>query len=455
MSRRLLIIVLAVSLLGSGCFNRNPGTEPTATDGPAVTLTVWRVFEKPEVMNAVVSEYKKLHPNVTINVLEKNFADYELEVANAIATGTGPDIWMIRNDWLPKHAAKLQPMPDGLLAGVVDKKKTAPSNLDVLQDRYPAVVTQDALQDDKVYGIPLSIDTLALYYNKDHFREAGLVEAPATWNEFVTTVKKLTKRDAADPTKIVRAGAAIGSARNVNRATDVLMLLMLQNGTQMVADNHASALFNGALGKTGGGLVFTGNNALEFYTGFADPRKEAYTWNNDQPNSIDAFYSGKVSMIFSYAYLERTLLQKNPSLNYGVSAMPQVDGTTNPVDYPTYWLEVVSRNTRNSAAAWQFMQFLSEEGDSLYQAAAGKPPAKKLAAVPKPDERVLNQDKGSPWVFQATTATDWYRGTNPGKVEQIFGQMIEDVTTFKQPTQVSIDNAAAQVTKLLQSKAGS
>ena len=50
-------------------------------------------------------------------------------------------------------------------------------------------MTQDALQDDKVYGIPLSIDTLALYYNKDHFREAGLVEAPATWNEFVTTVK--------------------------------------------------------------------------------------------------------------------------------------------------------------------------------------------------------------------------------------------------------------------------
>ena len=125
MSRRLLIIVLAVSLLGSGCFNRNPGTEPTATDGPAVTLTVWRVFEKPEVMNAVVSSTKtasQRHDQCS----RKNFADYELEAANAIATGTGPDIWMIRNDWLPKHAAKLQPMPDGLLAGVVDKRKPPP-----------------------------------------------------------------------------------------------------------------------------------------------------------------------------------------------------------------------------------------------------------------------------------------------------------------------------------------
>ena len=453
MARRLLLLALAVSLLGLSCGRKPSSTQTTSTDGPPVTLTIWRVFEKPEVMSAVVSEYKKRHPNVTINVLEKNFADYELETANAIATGTGPDIWMIRNDWLPKHAGKLQPMPDGLLAGSVDKKaKNVPSNLDVLKSRYPPVVTTDAAQGDQVFGIPLAIDTLALYYNKDHFREAGIVEAPATWNQFIEAVKKLTIRDPADRTKVTRAGAAIGTAKNVNRATDLLMLLMLQNGTPMVADDHKSALFNGAIAKFGGGLVFAGTKALDFYTGFADPAKEAYTWNNDLPNSIDAFAAGKVSMIFSYAYLERTLLQKNPSLNYGVSAMPQVDGEATSADYPTYWLEVVSRNTRNSAAAWQFIQFLSEEGDSLYQAAAGKPPAKKIATVPKPEERVLSQEKGSPWVFQATTAVDWFRGTNPGKVEAIFGQMIEDVTTFKQPTQVSVDNGAAQITKLLQTQ---
>jgi ABC-type glycerol-3-phosphate transport system substrate-binding protein len=134
--------------------------------------------------------------------------------------------------------------------------------------------------------------------------------------------------------------------------------------------------------------------------------------------------------------------------------MPQVDGATTPVDYPTYWLEVVSRNSRSSAAAWQFLEYLSAEGDTLYQAAAGKPQARKLATIPKPEERVLNQEKGSPWIFQATSATNWYRGTNSGKVEQIFGQMIEDITTFKQPAQVAIDNAAAQITKLLQTQGG-
>ena len=450
MEKRLLALALVVLLSGSACFSRNPNPGATTGDGAPVSLTVWRVFEKPEVMDAVVAEYKKRHPNVTITVLEKNYADYELEVANAIATSSGPDIWMIRNDWLPKHAAKLQSMPDGLLAGSTSQKDR--SNLDILKERYPAVVGQDATLNDKVYGLPLALDTLALFYNKDHFREKGIVEAPSTWNEFVETVKKLTVRDPADPSKIRRAGAAIGTAKNVNRATDVLMLLMLQNGTPMVASDHKSSLMNGAIQKTGGGLVYPGTNALDFYTGFADPRKEAYTWNNDQPDSITAFATGQVSMIFSYAYLERTLLQKNPSLNYGVSAMPQVDGATTPVDYPTYWLEVVSRNSRNSAAAWQFLEFLSAEGDSLYQAAAGKPAAKKIPTIPKPEERVLNQEKGSPWIFQATTAADWYRGTNPGKIEQIFGQMIEDITTFKQPSQVSIDNAAAQITKLLQAK---
>lgn len=451
MGKRSLILGLTILLMGSGCFSRQPAPQPTGTAAPPVTLTVWRVFEKPEVFSAVIEEYRKSRPNVTINVLEKNYADYELEAANAIAAGTGPDIWMIRNDWLAKHAAKLQAMPDGLLAGPTDaKRQAATSNLDVLKERYPAVVAEEAAADDKVYGIPLAIDTLALYYNKDHFREADIVEAPSTWNQLIELVPKLTQRDPNDRTKITRAGIALGSAKNVNRATDILMLLMLQNSTPMTSDGRASALFNGAISKTGGGTVFPGTNALEFYTGFADARKTVYTWNNGLPNSVDAFAAGKVSMMFSYAYLERTLLQKNPSLNYGVSAMPQVDLAAAPVDYPTYWLEVVSRNTRNSASAWDFVKFLATEGDGLYQAATGKPPAKKTAAVPAPNQRVLTQEKGSPWTFQATTARSWYRGKNPGKVEQIFGQMIEDVTTFKQPPQVAVDNAAAQVTKLLQ-----
>lgn len=450
MGRKWVSLLAAIALIGAGCGSgTNNQLLPTPAGSP-VTLTVWEVFDDPSFFASLVERYQELRPNIQVEVVEKNFGTYELETANAIAAGIGPDLWAIRNDWLPKHVGKLQAMPEGLLASDPTAETTSNlSNLDYLKQQYPTVVPHDAVASAGVYGIPLSIDTLALYYNQDHFKEVGLTQPPTTWSEFIAAVEKLTTFEANDPTQIVRAGAAIGTAQNINRATDILSLLMLQNHTPMVTEERTSAVFNGALEKTGGGLTNPGTSALEFYTGFANPKKTAYTWNNNLPNSIDAFAQGRVSMMFHYSYIERTLLQKNPTLNYGVAPMPQVDNTPAPVDYPTYWLSVVSRNTQHAAEAWDFLRFLAQEGDVLYQQASGKPPAKASKSVPGPDERILNTDPLSPWIFQATTAETWYRGVNPGRVEQIFGEMIENVVTFKQPHQVAIDNAAAQVTKVL------
>jgi ABC-type glycerol-3-phosphate transport system substrate-binding protein len=67
-----------------------------------------------------------------------------------------------------------------------------------LKDNYPDVVANDVILDDgKIYGLPLSIDTLVLFYNKDLFNNAGISQAPKYWNaEFFQDVKKLTKQDA-------------------------------------------------------------------------------------------------------------------------------------------------------------------------------------------------------------------------------------------------------------------
>ncbi len=448
LNRRLLTAVVAIALLGASCGKGNSDVVAPVNTTQPITLTMWRVYDEPEAMAPAIAKYQALHPNISVQVITKDYADYELQAANAIAAGTGPDMWMIRSDWLTRHADQLQAMPEGLLAG--SAKKGAKDNVAIMKERYPDVVSKEGEKDGKVYGFPLTIDTLALYYNKDDFQRAGIALAPSTWSEFVSDVQKLTQYDAKDRTKITHAGAAIGTAQNVNRATDILMLLMLQNSTPMTNAEATSSTMNGAVEKQGGGQTFPGTSALDFYTGFSDPKKTAYTWNNDMPYSTDAFAVGKASMIFSYSYLQRTLLQKNPALNYGIAPMPQVDGTSTPVDYPTYWFEVVSRNTKHPAETWDFMKFMSEQGDADYQAATGKPTAKRIANVPGPSDRVLSKQPGSPWIFQATTAGSWGRGKNPARIEQIFNELIENVVTYHQPSQVALDNASALVTKSLQ-----
>ncbi|PIP29532.1 ABC transporter substrate-binding protein, partial [Candidatus Kuenenbacteria bacterium CG23_combo_of_CG06-09_8_20_14_all_36_9] len=42
----------------------------------------------------------------------------------------------------------------------------------------------------QILGLPLSLDTLTLFYNRDHFNAAGLIQAPSTWQEFNEAVIK-------------------------------------------------------------------------------------------------------------------------------------------------------------------------------------------------------------------------------------------------------------------------
>lgn len=65
-----------------------------------------------------------------------------------------------------------------------------------LADFWPAVHA-NAIVDGELYAIPYQNSTPLLYFNADHFKEAGLdpKKPPQTWAELVDAAKKLTKPD--------------------------------------------------------------------------------------------------------------------------------------------------------------------------------------------------------------------------------------------------------------------
>jgi len=67
---------------------------------------------------------------------------------------------------------------------------------DFLKDFWPALHA-NATVDGDLYGVPFHNSTPLLYYNVEHFKEAGLDPAkpPRTWAEMVDAAKKLTKGD--------------------------------------------------------------------------------------------------------------------------------------------------------------------------------------------------------------------------------------------------------------------
>ena len=154
------IIVLVVGLIVYLVFSRK---KPTASY--KVNLEVWGLFDDSDAFSKVLIEYKKRNPYAgEISYKKMSVDSYENDLLDALATGKGPDIFLIHNTWLAKHKEKLAPAPEN----IVDGKPVPVVTAKQAQDVFPDVVTQDFVDESNVYALPLSVDSLALYVNKDY-----------------------------------------------------------------------------------------------------------------------------------------------------------------------------------------------------------------------------------------------------------------------------------------------
>lgn len=457
---KIILVCLVFVMIATTGLSCVPGT--SSTQQPEITLTMWGLFDNAEVWAPIIKDFQIDNPNIKVNYVKKDYNEYEDKTVDALASGNGPDIWLIRNDSVYKHHQKLVAMPSGLLTQTQNTQ--GKTDEEVYKQTYAPVAAEDNIIDGKIYGIPMFIDTLALIYNTSLFQaerlaledakqvtsnDQTLLVPPLTWEDIITYTKLLTKKNG---TNITQAGIALGNSNNVSNAADILYALMLQNGTKMVSDDKKSAAFNLSQSKTTGEPVYPGTQALEFFTSFSNPSKETYSWNNSMPNSYDTFKQGKLAMMIGYAYQVNQLKQEVPTLNFGVAPLPQIKGASTPVDYASYWTETVTKNSKNPDSAWRFIAYASGKGLNNYISTTKLPSPLKAndAIVPKITERNVN--KANTFAFQVNSAQDWFKGRYPLKVDQTFLDMINNVAVYNQPSQTAIDSAATKVTQLLQAE---
>ncbi len=428
---KLLLLCVAILLTGVGC--SGPTQAETLAKKPA-QLTIWRVFDGNETFSKIMENYRAINPSVSFNYRELRFDEYEDELIRAFAEGRGPDIYSLHNTWIGEYTSLIRPMPDSVKIPRVEVRGTIKKEVIYTIEEKPTLSSRalksqfvDAVIDDivrpnienergvikpRVFGLPLSLDTMALYYNKDLLDAAGFPEPPKTWQEFQTQVSKLTKIGASNA--IVQAGAGIGTAKNVERSFDLLSLLMMQNGVQMTGNSDLAAFANGEEEE-----VALAQDAVRFYTDFANPLKEVYTWNNDQPSSYDAFVAGKSAFFFGYSFHAPLIRTASPKLKFSVVGVPQIDGGK-VVNYANYWVETVAKASDNANWAWDFIQFAtSKEQVVNYLNVAKKPTARRdLISTQIEDEDL------SAFVSQVLTAKSWYKGKNAAVAEESLSELI-------------------------------
>lgn len=400
--------------------------------GEHVVLQFWGVFDDRNAFAKAIRAFESQNPGIKIIYTKINFEDYEKNLVDALAAGRGPDILMIHNTWLPKHGDKLRPLPSTLKV-----QNGSAMTLKGFRDQFVDVAFQDFVAGNQIYAMPLYADTVALYYNKDLLNGAGIATPPRTWEEFNSVVELLTKLDASG--NIAQSGAAIGSARNINRSTDILMALMLQSGVQMTDRDNSGATFTQSVDNQRVGEV-----ALQYYTDFTNRQKRTYCWNDSLHYSIDAFAEGTTAMMFNYAHQLDILRGKSSRLNFGVAPMPQLNNDF-PVTYANYWAPAVALGSQYPDQAWRFIAFLTAQDNALEYLSETRRPAARRDIV---DLQRNDLDLGV-FAEQALSARSWYQ-VDSAAIEGIFADMIDNVNLGRLPVRDALQNAESRVNVLMQ-----
>jgi len=417
-----------------------------------ITLNYWRVWDGPDDFRDIISKYTAMHPNVNIVYRKLRAEEYEMELLNALAEDRGPDIFSININQIRQYQPKLSPMPSktsmvymveqgSIKKELVPELREEPSiRINQIKDMFIDTVAKDVIleyenqekktKEMRVYGLPLAMDTLATYYNKDLLNNAGIADLSDYWgsDKFKKDLKKLTKQD--EQGNILQSGMALGTGANIERSYDIVSALMMQNGATIIDDQNRIAFRNIISGKD----YNPGVDAARFYTDFADPTKDVYSWNNQLNNSLEMFMQGRLAVLYGYAYLMPIIKAQAPKLNFSIRKFPQIEGSSVTRDVADYYVEVVSKKTEKKPlvrnAAWDFIQFAATKQDvntKEFNVKSYLKSTKKLSAIRSIIEEQKNDEELGVFAEQLFSAKSWYHGRNYADAIKAFTEMLEAI----------------------------
>ncbi|PIT87040.1 MAG: hypothetical protein COU31_05130 [Candidatus Magasanikbacteria bacterium CG10_big_fil_rev_8_21_14_0_10_40_10] len=422
----LILLVMLTTVGGFGC--KGLSAQEQAATKPVV-LEFWTVADDVAEMQKLVALYKAERPYLTVNFTVVRENEMYQKLINALADDNSPDILSVRNRSMGAYLNRLAPMPSTVSDVTVRTVKKQFStetqvnmgtinmlSVDQLDSEYVQTVKKDAVYGGKIYGLPLSIDTMALYYNKDLLDRARVAQPPTNWTDFQTAVKKATRYDSTGKL-ITQAGTAMGLGSNVEGFDDLLYILFKQSNLSFV-DSSGRAAFNYV--SSDRDQISSAMSIINFYSDFANAGKDTYTWNSSLDSSLNEFINGRLAFFFGYSYQYSLITSRAPQLNVKILPMLQLD-SKQPVNTANYYLQTVSKKSNHQSEAWALINFMADsQATKTYLDATGRPSALRAFIADQQSKKEL-----APFVSQILVADNWYRGKSYQTAKSALSYMLD------------------------------
>lgn len=372
------------------------------------SVDIWGTLDF-SIMSAILSDIKTRDEKFTVvEYHQKDVRTFENDLLTAIAEGNTPDLIIMRHDSLVENRGKLFAVPYESYP-LRDFKNTYIDGAEIF-----------ALSDG-IYALPLAVNPLVMYWNRDIFSTARLVNPPSTWEQLVSeTVPAISEFD--ERLDIGKSAVSFGEYTNVRNAKNVLSLLMLQSGTDIVVEQNDR--YSIVLHSTTPNSLPPGEASLSFYTQFANTLSKTYSWNRALPEDYQYFLSGKLALYFGLATEYATIARDNPNLNFDISPVPQGSGATTHRNFGVFYGLAILKASDNPQGAYAAASVLAspDVASRIANAYSLAPVMRSLLAVRS------NDPIRSVMLNAAVIARGWLDPSRSG-TELIFRRMIEDVTS--------------------------
>lgn len=392
-------------------------------------VVIWGTWNAGVVNNVLRDAADNNGQLLGVTYVQKNAATYEDDLTNALASGTGPDLFIMRQDYALVDAPKAYAIPFTQLA----------------QSQFQNTFVGAAnafLSPQGAVALPLVADPLVLYWNRDMLTSAGYAQPPQYWDQFFDIATNVTKKS--DAGAIMLSGVALGTYDNIPDAKDIITLLLLQSGNSITSYDSQGNLTSVLAPHTGGNAQ-AAPSALRFYTGFADASQNYYSWNGSLSSSTMAFEQGQLALYVGYASEAQAIQRANPNLNFGIAPVPQVRNSNTVIDIARVYGIATAKNSKNLSGALSAAALLTALNISnAFSQALGMPSARR-------DVLSAATSTGNTLLFnKAVVASHSWIDPDPSETNTIFRAMILDTVSGTALVNDAVSQADQQLSQYLQ-----
>ncbi len=419
------IVILAIFVVGAILGVIAFATTSGFSGGPKVgTVVIWGTLPQQKMDDEISRLIQSQKQFADLSYRELPEASFDTKVADALASGTGPDLLLITQEQFLGEKSKLTPIP---LANI--SKRT-------FVDTYPSIA-QLFFTDQGAYALPLVVDPLMMYFNRTQLAAAGSASAPSTWEAVAALAPRLTHLDASQ--NVVKSAIAFGLYENIENARAVISLLFLQSGSPITT--NASGTLRSALFSDQGSPL---EAALNYYTQFANPAKTIYSWNRSLPIDRTAFTGGNLSLYFGYASERPFLEEANPNLDFDMAKVPQASSGGVRATYARVYGLAMTKATGNPSGALAVAKALAEpvEQAALAESLSMAPASNSLLEAGSTDLY------GALYYPEALVASGWVSPAT-SQTDMVFSVMIQNVLTGRLGVAEALNAAHQSLNTLL------